>query len=34
VDGETTGDKFIVYAKTGQGRAPTDLSAFIIEKGD
>jgi alkylation response protein AidB-like acyl-CoA dehydrogenase len=33
VDGVTTGDKFIVYVKTGQGRAASDLSAFIIEKG-
>ena len=33
VDGETTGDNFIVYVKTGQGRTPSDLSAFIIEKG-
>lgn len=33
VDGETTGDVFIVYAKTGRGRSPTDLSAFIVEKG-
>ena len=34
VDGVTTGDKFIVYVKTGQGRAPSDLSALIIEKGE
>ena len=33
VDGETTGDKFIVYVKTGKGRSPSDLSSFIIEKG-
>jgi alkylation response protein AidB-like acyl-CoA dehydrogenase len=33
VDGVSTGDKFIVYVKTGNGRAATDLSAFIIEKG-
>lgn len=34
VDGVTTGDKFIVYVKTGSGRAAADLSAFIIEKGE
>jgi alkylation response protein AidB-like acyl-CoA dehydrogenase len=33
VDGVSTGDKFIVYVKTGKGRAATDLSAFVIEKG-
>ena len=31
VDGETTGDAFLVYAKTGDAR--TDLSMFIVEKG-
>ncbi|CAM9630035.1 unnamed protein product [Chrysoparadoxa australica] len=31
VDGTTTGDAFLVYAKTG--RAPKDLSMFIVEKG-
>lgn len=34
MDGVTTGDKFIVYVKTGKGRAASDLSAFIIEKGE
>jgi alkylation response protein AidB-like acyl-CoA dehydrogenase len=34
VDGTTTGHKFIVYVKTGKGRAAADLSAFIIEKGE
>jgi isovaleryl-CoA dehydrogenase len=32
-DGTDTGDVFLVYAKTGQGRAPGDLSAFLVEKG-
>jgi isovaleryl-CoA dehydrogenase len=33
VDGKTTGDTFLVYAKTGKGRAAHDVSAFLIEKG-
>jgi len=31
VDGSSTGDVFLVYAKTGEKR--TDLSMFIVEKG-
>mmetsp|Transcript_14966 Transcript_14966/g.29809 ORF Transcript_14966/g.29809 Transcript_14966/m.29809 type:complete len:418 (+) Transcript_14966:3-1256(+) len=31
IDGETTGDAFLVYAKTGEKR--TDMSMFIVEKG-
>ena len=30
VDGTTTGDKFLVYARTGEGRA--DVSMFHVEK--
>lgn len=30
-DGETTGDVFLVYAKTGAG--PRDVSLFLVEKG-
>jgi len=30
IDGMTTGDVFLVYAKTGDGR--TDISQFIVEK--
>lgn len=33
IDGITTGDTYLVYAKTGKGRAASDVSAFIIEKG-
>lgn len=33
IDGTDTGDAFLLYAKTGSGRSPNDLSAFIIEKG-
>mmetsp|Transcript_9109 Transcript_9109/g.13711 ORF Transcript_9109/g.13711 Transcript_9109/m.13711 type:complete len:421 (-) Transcript_9109:175-1437(-) len=33
LDGTDTGDAFFVYAKTGKGRAPGDLSAFVVEKG-
>lgn len=33
VDGKTTGDVFLVYAKTGKGRASGDLTSFIVEKG-
>lgn len=31
-DGKTTGDAFLVYAKTGSGRSAKDVSAFIIDK--
>jgi isovaleryl-CoA dehydrogenase len=31
LDGETTGDVFLVYARTGEKR--TDISMFIVEKG-
>jgi len=30
-DGKTTGDYFLVYARTGEGRS--DLSLFLVEKG-
>jgi isovaleryl-CoA dehydrogenase len=33
IDGSQTGDAFLVYAKTGSGRATSDLSAFLVEKG-
>eukprot|EP00604_Paraphysomonas_vestita_P000626 CAMPEP_0174826240 /NCGR_PEP_ID=MMETSP1107-20130205/43719_1 /TAXON_ID=36770 /ORGANISM="Paraphysomonas vestita, Strain GFlagA" /LENGTH=206 /DNA_ID=CAMNT_0016058969 /DNA_START=618 /DNA_END=1235 /DNA_ORIENTATION=- len=33
IDGTDTGDAFLLYAKTGSGRSPNDLSAFLIEKG-
>lgn len=33
VDGVNTGDTFLVYAKTGKGRAAGDLTSFIVEKG-
>lgn len=33
IDGKTTGDIFLVYAKTGSGRGSKDLSAFLVEKG-
>ena len=32
IDGSQTGDAFLVYAKTGSGRATSDLSAFLVEK--
>eukprot|EP00341_Mesodinium_pulex_P009534 CAMPEP_0116991192 /NCGR_PEP_ID=MMETSP0467-20121206/65981_1 /TAXON_ID=283647 /ORGANISM="Mesodinium pulex, Strain SPMC105" /LENGTH=398 /DNA_ID=CAMNT_0004688207 /DNA_START=27 /DNA_END=1223 /DNA_ORIENTATION=+ len=32
-DGTDTGDVFLVYAKTSQGRSPGDMSAFLVEKG-
>mmetsp|Transcript_559 Transcript_559/g.1302 ORF Transcript_559/g.1302 Transcript_559/m.1302 type:complete len:463 (+) Transcript_559:123-1511(+) len=31
LDGQTTGDVFLVYARTGPGRS--DISQFIVEKG-
>lgn len=31
LDGETTGDVYLVYARTGKG--PKDLSMFVVEKG-
>ena len=33
IDGKTTGDIFLVYAKTGKGRAASDLTSFLVEKG-
>jgi isovaleryl-CoA dehydrogenase len=33
VDGISTGDIFLVYAKTGKGRGPTDITSFLVEKG-
>jgi len=33
INGEDTGDTFLVYAKTSDGRSPGDLSAFLVEKG-
>ena len=33
IDGTDTGDVFLVYAKTGPGRSPGDMSAFLVEKG-
>jgi isovaleryl-CoA dehydrogenase len=33
IDGKTTGDVFLVYAKTSDGRSAKDLSAFLVEKG-
>ena len=33
IDGEGTGDAYLVYAKTGPGRGAGDLSAFLVEKG-
>jgi hypothetical protein len=33
VDGKTTGDIFLVYAKTGKGRSASDLTSFLVEKG-
>ena len=32
VDGVTTGDVFLVYAKTGSGRAIGDITSFLVEK--
>lgn len=28
-----TGDVFLVYAKTGKGRAAGDVTSFLVEKG-
>lgn len=33
IDGKSTGDVFLIYAKTGSGRASTDITSFIVEKG-
>lgn len=33
VDGVTTGDIFLVYAKTGNGRGMNDITSFLVEKG-
>eukprot|EP01035_Chromulina_nebulosa_P019489 gene19489-25375_t len=32
LDGKTTGDVYLVYAKTGPGRGAGDLTSFIVEK--
>lgn len=32
IDGKDTGDAFLIYAKTGSGRAAGDITSFIIEK--
>ena len=32
IDGKTTGDVYLVYAKTGKGRGGNDLTSFIVEK--
>lgn len=32
VDGETTGDVYLVYAKTGTGRSIGDITSFLVEK--
>lgn len=33
VDGSSTGDSFLLYAKTGSGRSAGDVTSFLIEKG-
>lgn len=33
IDGINTGDVFLVYAKTGQGRGSGDLTSFLVERG-
>lgn len=33
IDGTDTGDVFLVYAKTGKGRAAKDVTSFLVEKG-
>jgi isovaleryl-CoA dehydrogenase len=33
VDGVSTGDVFLVYAKTGPGRGMGDITSFLVEKG-
>lgn len=33
VDGVSTGDVFLVYAKTGAGRGMGDITSFLVEKG-
>ena len=33
VDGVTTGDIFLVYAKTNNGRGMGDITSFLVEKG-
>lgn len=32
-EGASTGDVFLVYAKTGKGRAASDITSFLVEKG-
>jgi isovaleryl-CoA dehydrogenase len=32
IDGKTTGDFYLVYAKTGAGRGANDLTSFLVEK--
>lgn len=33
ISGTETGDVFLVYAKTGNGRGAGDLTSFLVEKG-
>lgn len=33
LDGQTTGDMYLVYAKTGKGRGAGDITSFLVEKG-
>lgn len=33
IDGKSTGDFYLVYAKTGTGRGANDLTSFLVEKG-
>jgi isovaleryl-CoA dehydrogenase len=33
VDGKTTGDIFLVYAKTSAGRDGKSITSFLVEKG-
>jgi len=33
INGQDTGDVFLVYAKTGPGRGAGDLTSFLVEKG-
>lgn len=33
LDGQSTGDMYLVYAKTGKGRGASDITSFLVEKG-
>lgn len=33
IDGQSTGDVYLVYAKTGTGRGSGDITSFLVEKG-